>query len=256
MSFSSGQLKPEISTRLLYLEDQDLREATATVVHCESSGRGDVVVLDQTPLYIRRGGQPSDTGRIVADSFEFSVRDLALNDAGQVEHIGDRRGASPKVGSIVTVSVDADSRETHSLWHTAGEAVIVAAKMAGFDGEVTGAIHYGPNQNRIEYQKALTREEADQLKLDIETHLSSLINDDTQIAIHNLTDRADVIAACGYWPEYVRDGQVIRVIQIRPDYTGRPCTGTQLHRTGQIGIVVIDKIKTKGGKTVVSYSCP
>jgi alanyl-tRNA synthetase len=255
MSFTFPQPCKKVVTELLYLHDQESMKATATIVDSYHRGSNYVVVADRTPMYPKRGGQPSDTGVITGDGFTVAVRSVVLNGEGHAEHIGDLSGRAPHRDERVAITVDGDVRRLHSLWHSAGEAVIVAAKMAGFDEPVCGAIHYGPNQNRIEYKKKLDVSEANQLRSDIETNLIRLVSDDTPIMSIDLTGKQEVIQHCGFWPDYLMVGQNVRVIHIRPDYTGRPCSGTHLSRTSELGRIEVNNVKVKSGKTIVSYSC-
>lgn len=241
------------STKLLYLEDQYKLSASARIVSVSVGDAGISVVLNQTPMYVKRGGQPGDKGLIKGNGFDIEVRDVIYDADGEVIHVGKLIGRLPIKEDTVIVTVDAKIRKLHSLWHSAGEAVIVAAKMAGFDEPVGAAIHYGPNQNRIEYEATLGKEQAEQLKEQINENLVKIIEADSPIAILNLTGRDEVIEQCGFWPEYVPQGEFIRIVKVRPDYTGRPCTGTHLTRTSELVNVWIEKVKAKSGKVVVSY---
>lgn len=206
-------------------------------------------------MYVKRGGQPGDRGLIKGSGFSIEVRDGVYNENGNIVHVGKLIGRQPINDDAVTVAVDAETRRLHSLWHSAGEAVIVTTKMAGFDEPASTAIHYGPNQNRIEYQATLDKEQAEGLKAQINENLVKIIEADTSIAIINLKGKDEVIKQCGFWPDYVPEGETIRVVRVRLDYTGRPCTGTHLARTGELEKVWIEKIKAKGEKVTISYNC-
>lgn len=242
-------------TKLLYLDDQHLPKAESTVISCIEKDGEVRIILDQTPMYVKRGGQPGDQGSIEGEGFSIAIRDVVYDESGDIVHIGKLQGQMPAVGDKVIVKVDVAARRLHSLWHSAGEAVIVAAKMAGFDEPVNAAIHYGPNQNRIEYQTKLDNEHVELLKTQIEANLKQIIHNNTSIAILNLTDKNEVIEHCGFWPEYLHEGDTIRVVKVRPDFTGRPCTGTHLAHTSELGKIWIEKIKVKGDKTIISYGC-
>jgi Ser-tRNA(Ala) deacylase AlaX len=256
MTFKPVHPSAEISTELLYLYDQDQLTADATIVGVgENDDTTCVIVANRTPMYAKKGGQPSDSGLIACNRFSVAVTSVKLNDQGQVEHIGERSGRKPTVGEPITITVDGNVRHLHSLWHTAGEAVVVAAKMAGFDVPVCGAIHYGPNQNRIEYETRLDRAAAERLQEAIGENLRTLIYDDTAIDTFDLTNKEKIIEHCGFWPDYLAAAEKVRVIHVRPDYTGRPCSGTHLHRTSELGYVEITRVKVRGEKTIVSYEC-
>jgi misacylated tRNA(Ala) deacylase len=103
-------------TDLLYLRDVEMRSTEATVV----DRRDDAVVLDRTVLYPTGGGQPHDTGTLVADGVELAVTQVKTDrEDRQVWHTLD--GGAPTVGSTVTVAVDWERRHqlmrTHSALH-------------------------------------------------------------------------------------------------------------------------------------------
>lgn len=247
--------KTNSATRLLYLDDQNLLEAKSTIISCYEKDNEAKIIFDQTPMYVKRGGQPGDQGIVTGEGFNIAIRDVVYDERGDIVHIGTLQGRIPGKDEKVAVKVDSTARRLHSLWHSAGEAVIVAAKMAGFDKPVSAAIHYGPSQNRIEYQAKLDSEHAELLKTQIEANLKKIIHNNTSIVILNLTDKNEVIEHCGFWPEYLHEGDTIRVVKVCLDYTGRPCTGTHLARTSELGKVWIEKIKVKGDKTIISYGC-
>jgi len=242
-------------TKLLYLDNQNLLEAKSTVIDCNKKDDEAKIILDQTPMYVKRGGQPGDQGLIKGEGFSIAVRDVVYDERGDIVHIGTLQGRIPGKDEKVAVKVDGTARRLHSLWHSAGEAVIVAAKMAGFDKTVSTAIHYGSNQNRIEYQAKLDSGHVERLKAQIEANLKKIIRNDTLIDLLNLIDKNEVIEHCGFWPDYLQECDTIRVVKVRPDYTGRPCTGTHLARTSELGKVWIEKIKIKGDKIIISYGC-
>lgn len=254
LSYTVRGNEPE-GTRLLYLEDQHVLVAGATIVDCWYQSDDFVIVTDLTPMYPRRGGQPSDVGILEGAKFRLDVREVVLGSLAQVLHIGTLYGAKPDQGDEVRASVNSAERRLHSLWHTAGEAVIVAAKMAGFDEPVVGAIHYGPNQNRIEYLKRPGSSGVDTLSAELTPNLARIVADNTAIECLTSTNRDLILRICGFWPDYVPIGEPIRMVRIRQDVTGRPCTGTHFDRTSELGEVKIDRIRAKGNKLIVSYSC-
>ncbi|MDT3438272.1 alanine--tRNA ligase-related protein [Pseudofrankia sp. BMG5.37] len=244
----------DLDKQLLYLDNQFQLQANCLILgYAEDDGR-QFLVLDRTPYYPKRGGQPSDTGKLEGEGFIFDIESVVIKDA-QVLHFGRLEGRLPNVGETVKAVVDRRVRELHSRWHSAGEAVIVAAKMAGFDEEIIAAIHYGPNQNRIEYRKRLTTDEAANLQLAIQENLDTIGRDDTSVEILNLSRVEDVERNCGFIPDYIPSGASVRVVKIRPDFTGRPCTGTHLAKTSSLGTVAIEKVRNKGDRLIISYDC-
>ncbi len=247
--------EPDLAETLLYLRDQGLQAARATVVASNRVLAEAEILTNRSPLFVGRGGQPSDAGTISGPGYSLAVRTAGLAPGAGVTHRGMLTGRSPRPGDIVEVAIDPALRRLHSLWHSAGEAVIVAAKMAGFDEPVLRAIHYGPNQNRITYASRLGSECAERLRLDIVSNLRQIVRADAPILVRELTDKAEVVRICGFWPDYIGRGEPIRVVQVLPGYTGRPCTGTHLGRTSELAGVAVRAVRCRGDKFTISYDC-
>jgi misacylated tRNA(Ala) deacylase len=80
------------------------------------------VVLDRTVCYARGGGQPGDTGTLRWDGGEATVTDTVKSrESGDVVHVVE--GATPAVGTPVTVEIDWARRYTHMRTHTALHAL-------------------------------------------------------------------------------------------------------------------------------------
>ena len=103
-------------TKLLYLDDMYLKEFTAKVVDVVEEG----VVLDQTAFYPRGGGQPADTGKLVANGKEFGVLNVERRD-GKVVHFTDKQGLVE--GDVVKGVIDFEKRYVYMRYHTASHII-------------------------------------------------------------------------------------------------------------------------------------
>ncbi len=102
----------------LYLEDSYARECLAAV----ASACGREVVLDRTVFYPRGGGQPSDTGKLIASSgAEFRVVNVVRKD-GLITHELDRE-AQFSPGESVKCVLDWERRYRLMRMHTAAHVL-------------------------------------------------------------------------------------------------------------------------------------
>lgn len=113
------------STKLLYLENFTLFNATANVLDILQENGRTVVILDQTIFYPQGGGQPYDQGIIENHNSRFIVEEVRLVD-GIVKHSGTFEQGTFSKGDLVTCVVNQERRELHSRLHLAGHVVDMA----------------------------------------------------------------------------------------------------------------------------------
>ncbi len=117
-------------TELLYQTDSYLREFDATVTRVTENG----VVLDRTAFYPQGGGQPFDTGTLVASAKEYKV--IAVRKDGD-DVVHEIEGELPSVETAVHGIVDWDRRYTLMRYHTALH-VLCGVVFREFGALVTG----------------------------------------------------------------------------------------------------------------------
>ncbi len=115
----------------LYLYDSYLKSCDATVV---SVNQGKYVVLDQTVLYPKGGGQPWDTGKIVEGRDVYNVVYVGKF-SGNVSHEVDRPGL--KEGGRIHCTLDWDRRYKLMRSHTAAH-VFASLLCSGTGALITG----------------------------------------------------------------------------------------------------------------------
>jgi len=101
-----------LPTELLYLNDSYLRRFDATVVRADPRG----VVLDRTAFYPGGGGQPPDSGYLIAGGERLPVEGASM-DGDEVLHAV--RGPAPPAGAHVVGELDWGRRYAHMRLHTA-----------------------------------------------------------------------------------------------------------------------------------------
>ncbi|EJN60453.1 alanyl-tRNA editing protein [Halogranum rubrum] len=238
-------------TDALYLDDTAAKTFEATVERVA----GDRIVLDQTCFYPTGGGQPHDTGRLVAaddggekgddGGDEWTVTDVQKKDT--IYHtVGDD---TPTAGSTVTGHVDWERRFAHMRYHTA-QHLLSAFLLDEYDAETTGNQLY---DDHAHLDCAYDRFADDDLD-DIETGLNDLVDDALPVQWYELTrDEAESTldperTRIHLLPDSITE---IRIVEIGPEsdpYDRTACAGTHVSDTADIGTVDVTGRKTQGSE--------
>ena len=192
-----------------------------------------MVVLDQTLFYPEGGGQPSDTGTLVAS--ESMVRVEEATKVGEV--ILHRVTGGPlKRGERVKGMVDEERRRSLMRHHTATHVLLHAAKkVLGVHVHQAGA-QKGSETSRLDVRH-YTHITPDELK-QIETEANRLVVADTPVYIH-IEERTKAEQKYGFdlYQGGVPPGRDIRTVQVGSDV--QACAGTHVRTTGEIGFIRI-----------------
>ena len=223
-------------TERLFEQDSYLREADAQVVALRDGG----IELDRTVFYARGGGQPGDSGVLIAGSgAEVRIVDTVKAEGGAIVHVPGE-GEDPsvlEVGDRVTCRIDWDRRYLHMRMHTALHLLCALV-----DAPVTGG-----NLTDVKGRLDFDLPEATVDKASLTEALNALIQQDTPTELRWISD--DELAA---QPELVKTMSVqpptgtgrVRLLSI-PGVDLQPCGGTHVARTGEIGRVRVSKIEKK-----------
>lgn len=233
-------------TELLYLPDPEKayeRSFTARVVDATTNH----VRLDRTLFYPTGGGQPHDTGRLVADG-EVRVMNVR-KDKGTPLHEVD--GAPPEEGTQVEGEIDWARRHNLMRMHTA-QHVLSAIAYDRFETTTKG------NQIHTDYSRVDFDVDAftdDQLET-LQSEANAVFDDAIPVKGYEedrdeLKRRIDVDRTLLHLiPDHI---QRLRVVEI-PDVDICPCAGTHVKDTGEIGELEILRTENKGsGRTRVVY---
>ena len=224
------------TTRQIYYDDSYQREIPATVVAVDA----DWVELDQTIFYPMGGGQPGDTGSMVApDGTTHKVLDTRKGAApGQIRHQLDSATHGLNVGDAVRTEIDWERRFRHMRMHTSMHLLgsLIPVPVTG------GAV--GAEKSRLDFD--LGDHQVD--KEDLTNRLNALVQGAHPVQFGTITE-----AQLDEQPELVRtmsvqpprgagDIRTVRIVDV--DY--QPCGGTHVNNTREIGKVRISKIENKG----------
>lgn len=260
-------------TEQRYLEDSSVREFEATVERVVSDDR---VVLDSTHFYPEGGGQPNDTGRLVADDgTEWRVVDVQKHD-GVHHYLADPAGADaedegdgvspdelPEAGSAVTGTLDWNRRESHMRYHTA-QHLLSALLLAEFDAETTGN---QVREDRASLDCAYPRFHDEDLKR-IEDRMNELVDDARKVSWYVL-DREEAEAELdpertrlALLPDSITEIRIVEIAGVDADgdsdgdvdgdgdgdgpFDRTACAGTHVTSTADIGDVTVTGRETKG----------
>jgi len=241
------------ATQRVYLEDSYLRELEVEVLDFVlEKGRRYYVVFDKTIFHPRGGGQPSDTGVVVSNEFEFEVL-KALEVGGVIVHYGRLVNGALKRGVQAKQVINWDHRYLVMRLHTAGHildyAVINALKSPASGVEA----NHGPPEAYILYETPSTPSDRD----------VALIEEASNMVVES----ARTVKA--YWvepwelPSRVYNAALnlqklpprskYRVVEIE-GVNAIPCTGTHVKNTREVGRVRVTRVEPvdRGFKLVYS----
>ena len=223
-------------TELLFQEDSYLREFEATVSGVTENG----VILDRTAFYIGGGGQPFDTGVLVASSVEYPVTRVGRT-GGNVVHQID--GPVPMAGTRVTGKVDWQRRYSLMRTHTALH-ILCGVIWRDYGALVTGG-DMRPGEARMDFELEQMSAEFAQ---EVEARINAEVAAARDVAVGNLTrEQADQI------PDLIRTKinllppniQEVRTIDIQ-GLDLQADGGTHVANTREVGTIKVVGHESKG----------
>ncbi len=223
-------------SEILCLEDSYLRECDSTVVSVE----GNDVVLDRTVFYPRGGGQPSDTGKLVAeDGREANVSGVRKKD-GRIVHETDF--ASLKAGDKVRCLIDWERRHVLMRMHTAAH-VLAGTMHTKLGAQITG--------NQLEVEKTrfdFNLPEFDREKFDrIVEEANEILQKDLELKIYSMPREEaltlpGMVKLAGALPPAIT---VLRIVEI-PGVDTQADGGTHVRNLKEVGKIQVLKLENKG----------
>ncbi len=225
-------------TEVLYLLDCYLKEFEATV---ESVKDDKYVVLDKTAFYPNAGGQPYDTGKLIAeDGKDYNVMYVAKF-GDDISHEVDNPGLKP--GDKVKAVIDWDRRYRLMRMHTAAHVIsIIIEKDA--DALITGN-QLGLDKSRIDFNlENFDREKFSKymdkanetIKKGAEIRLFLMPRDEAIRKYVRLTNLAKGFS------EDIKELRLVEIVGV----TIEACGGTHLKNISEIKGVKLLKLDNKG----------
>lgn len=232
-------------TERLYYEDSFLQSFTARVVDVrEASRNGGVsiwqIALDRTAFYPTSGGQPCDTGMLMATSRNGAILELPIEsveeDEGQdgAHHVWHISAKPLQAGTVVQGSIDWPRRLHHIQQHS-GQHLLSAVFARELDAQ-TVSFHLGEAVSTIDLTAgALAHHSLER----VERIANEIITQDRPVTIRTVERaEAEKLLAEGRLRKLPERESPIRLIEIA-DCDLNACGGTHVRSTGQIGSLLI-----------------
>ncbi|MDW8083951.1 MAG: alanyl-tRNA editing protein [Candidatus Caldarchaeum sp.] len=222
-------------TRLLYLDDSYLTNASAVVVE---AGEG-WVVLDRTCFHPRGGGLVSDVGEIRYGPKVSKVIEAVFGESGVVHNLD---GPAPEVGSVVECFIDWNKRYRLMRMHT-GLHVLAAIMV-----EKTGALITGNNVSFESARVDFSLETFDRAVMEqIVNETNSRLAEGHQVKTYYM-DREKVLSTpgmvklAGRLPPDVPKLRIVEIEELDIQADGGP----HVRNTAEVGRIVLTKLENKG----------
>lgn len=224
-----------------YMDDSYKKELSTTV---KSVSHGKFVVLEHTVFYPRGGGQPHDTGKLVADDGRsYNVVFVGKFDK-EISHEVDREGL--KVGQKVTCVLDWPRRYNLMRAHTASH-LISAIFHDDFGAMITGN---QLSEDRIRIDFDLEEFDRDLLQSSIDK-VNKLLLQDHKVSIQYLPREQalkdpSLVKLAGAVPPSVAKLRIVTIgLSTRP-IDRQADGGTHVKSTKEIGTLELLKAENKG----------
>src|SRR5512144_1842745 len=226
-----------MATECLFRDDSYLKDCEARIVALTDQGG---IVLDRTVFSATSGGQPGDTGSLIAGGVRIPIETAVYTDAAKSEiaHLAAAGSPALNIGDKVTASIDWDKRYARMRMHTALHLLSAVLPYAVTGGSV------GDGESRLDFDIP----EAGLDKDAITATFAEMIAANASVSSRWITD-AELNANPG----------LVKTMSVKPPMgTGRvrlveiagldlqPCGGTHVRATGEIGAVRVTQIEKKG----------
>lgn len=225
-------------TELLYLNDSYLRRFDATVVRADPRG----IVLDRTAFYPGGGGQPPDSGYLIAGGERLPVEGASM-DGDEVLHAV--RGPAPPAGARVVGELDWGRRYAHMRLHTAIHLLDALLVRSGAEGQITGSQIYD-DRARVDFDWPGFSREALQRLVD---EANSEIGRGRRVLVRYLTGEEaraiPNIARTAPGRELLGRLEVVRVVEIE-GLDAQMDGGTHVSDIREIGRIAVTRVENKG----------
>lgn len=236
---------PLESTQLEYLNNSSLFISEAVILEIKETDGVVAVALDKTIFYPQGGGQPCDTGKIYNEHGGFVVSSVRLDQDGIVWHFGNFISGKFISEEKVTLEIEAAKRNLYTKLHSAGHLIDCAVeKLAIPNLQPTKGYHF-PDGPSVEYQG--TVENPEDLVSQLQKTIDELLVKNLPLEIHDLSP--EEAQAKGI---YAPLGKKARTVNFQ-GFSICGCGGTHVISSGQLGKILIKKIKSKKGITKIYY---
>jgi misacylated tRNA(Ala) deacylase len=223
-------------TDLLYQTDAYLKEFSATVTSINAEENG--VLLDRTAFYPGGGGQPYDTGKLVAaDGTEYTVKSCKRGNLHVIE------GDLPEVGTTLTGILDWDRRYKLMRTHTAMH-ILCGVVWHDYGASVTGG-NMEPLSGRMDFefermQKELVQEIEDKINVEVAAERNVLVKILPREEAFLIPDL--IRTKINLLPEGIAEVRTVEIVGLDLQADG----GTHVANTREVGKIRVTNYQSKG----------
>lgn len=217
-------------TQRLYYNDSFLKNFTATVLECEKSDSGWVVVLDKTAFFPEAGGQKADKGTLG----EALVLDVQIKNE-TIFHITDK---PLQVGETVEGEIDFERRFDFMQQHSA-EHIVSGIANSLYGCENVG-FHLSEDIVTLDFDKLLNEAQV----LEIEKQANEKVYEN--VAFNCFYPDDETLKSLNYRSKKELEGD-IRIVEIE-NTDMCACCAPHVKTAGQIGLIkLLGTEKLRGG---------
>lgn len=209
-----------------------------------------LVALERTCFYAEAGGQVSDTGMIIGETFKARVLDVFKGPNGQNIHKIKVLDGVLKTNEICEVVLDNERRKEIEKNHSSVHLLHYAVRNI-LEGDVHQAGSYVDNDRLrldITYSKKLT----DDKIIEAEDIVNKMINENLIVSTEVMPiEKAKQLGAMALFSE--KYGNIVRVVKMGKSI--ELCGGTHTSNTGNIKKFAIYSYESKGANTYRIEAC-
>lgn len=241
----------------IYYDEPATLEFTAEVTAIRELARVDgqqvwQIALDRTAFYPISGGQPHDTGVLVATarsgaSLEVPITSVEEDETGEVWHTTSK---PLQDGTVITGRIHAARRRNHMQQHT-GQHLLSAILDREF-GARTVSFHLGESASTIDLEgAALTEAQLQSAAMEANRIIAAAL----PLNIRYVTsEEANTMLQQGLLRKLPPRSGNIRLIEI-PGIDTNACGGTHVATTAEVGPLMLRGTETVRGNVRLSFVC-
>ncbi len=242
------------TTERLYYSDSFLKTFTATVTDVQqtANGGGYRVALNRSAFYPTSGGQPFDTGQMIADSHDGAaltvpVERVEEDEEGTVWHFVNK---PLTVGMHIEGHIDWERRFDHMQQHT-GQHLLSAVYWQELQAP-TISFHLGESSSTIDLAGGQLAQKSIE---DVERIANEIIGEDRAVRPRFVSPNdAESLLAAGKIRKLPDRQGAIRLIEIA-DCDDNACGGTHVRSTGQIGALLLRSMEKVSRGIRIEFVC-
>ena len=199
------------------------------------------IATSRTCFYAESGGQVSDTGMIVGDSFKARVVDVFKAPNGQHIHKIKLLDGEVKIGDECELIIDKERRQRIEANHSSAHIIQYSLQQV-----LSNAIHQAGSyvdDERVRFDFTYTSKMTDEKILEVEKFANDMIGEDLIVSTEIMPiDKAKQLGAMALFSE--KYGDMVRVVKIGKSI--ELCGGTHVSNTKEIGPLAVFNCESKG----------